>query len=366
MSRKLEEKIEKITAAFGLPTPVTEIRVLSGGHINQTWRITCQGSPRRYVIQQINTEIFREADALMENCRKVTDFLRERIRCEGGDSEREVLEFLPTVDGKMLYRDAENTCWRVMYLVEGAASHDSVNEALLQESGRAFGRFQRMLAEFPAAELVETIPDFHHTPKRYERFLQAVRQDVCDRACEVQAEIAFVLERGERLGKLQQLKDSGELPLRVTHNDAKLANVLLDEKTGEAVCVIDLDTVMPGLSVLDYGDSIRYGACTAAEDEPDSRKVKLDLSMVKAYTKGFLSQCGSSLTTKEIEMLPEGVWTITMEQGIRFLTDYLEGDHYYQTSRLGQNLDRARTQFALAADMERKWEDMNRIIQNFR
>lgn len=263
------------------------------------------------------------------------------------------------MDGKYYYTDAEGGSWRVYVLIDNVVSLDQAeNEEALYASGLAFGGFQAQLADYPAQTLHETIPDFHNTPRRYQAFEKAVEEDCCNRAGSAEAEIAFIRARREEIKILTDMLKHGELPLRLTHNDTKLNNVLLDPDTYEAVCIVDFDTIMPGLTAYDFGDAIRFGANTAVEDEPDTSKVSLSLPLYKAYVKGFMEGCGSRLTQKEIETLPLGAKTITLEQGIRFLTDYLQGDTYYQTSREGQNLDRCRTQLALVADMERKWADM--------
>ena len=230
------------------------------------------------------------------------------------------------------------------------------------ESAVAFGRFQHMLSDFPAHTLFETIPEFHNTINRYRLFKEVLAKDPCGRLAGVKADIDFLLEREELGCTLQRLRESGELPLRVTHNDTKLNNVLLDAKTRKALCVIDLDTVMPGSSLYDYGDSIRFGAATAAEDEQDLSKMELDIHMFRVFTRGLIKAC-PGLTQKELEYMPLGAKIMTMECGIRFLTDYLDGDNYFAIHRDGHNLDRARTQFKLVADMEAKWDEMQKIVK---
>lgn len=327
------------------------------GHINHTFAVETAGG-QKYILQKINTEIFKDVEGLMENVVNVTDYLRRQIAKEGGDPERGTMA-LPTVDGKYYFKDAEGGCFRVYRLIDDVISLDQAeNEEALYASGLAFGRFQAQLADYPAQTLHETIPDFHNTPKRYQAFEKAVEEDCCKRAASAAAEIAFIKARKAQTEILTDLLKAGELPLRLTHNDTKLNNVLLDPQTYEAVCIVDFDTIMPGLTAYDFGDAIRFGANTAVEDEPDTSRVSLSLPLYKAYVKGFMEGCGERLTPKEIETLPLGAKTITLEQGIRFLTDYLQGDTYYQTSREGQNLDRCRTQLALVADMERKWDEM--------
>jgi Ser/Thr protein kinase RdoA (MazF antagonist) len=240
------------------------------------------------------------------------------------------------------------------------------NEEDFYQSALAFGHFQRLLADYPAETLHETIVDFHNTVKRFGRFEQALKADICKRAASVPEEIRFVLEREKLTHILCDMQKSGELPLRVTHNDTKLNNILIDKETGKAICVIDLDTVMPGLSANDFGDSIRFGASTAEEDERDLSKVSCDLHLYELYVKGFIEGCAGALTEKEIEALPMGAILMTFECGIRFLTDYLEGDHYFKIHREGHNLDRARTQFKLVKDMEEKLPQMKAIVEKYK
>lgn len=349
---------KKILEQFALEGEAVSIEPHGGGHINRTFLVKTK-TDKKYILQEINTDIFRDTAGLMENVVNVTSYLRERIVQEGGRPERETITVIPTVTGAYYYTDEEQNDWRVYLFIEDAVSLEQAGSTQeFYESGVAFGRFQAQLADYPAETLHETIPNFHNTPKRYLDFEKAVEEDVCKRADSVAEEIAFIRARKEEIPVLTDLLHSGKLPLRITHNDTKLSNILLDPVTYKAVCVVDLDTIMPGLCAYDFGDAIRFGANTATEDEQDLSKVSLSVELYQAYAKGFLEGCGGRLTPKEIEMLPMGAKTITLEQGIRFLTDYLQGDTYYHTTRAGQNLDRCRTQLALVADMERKWEQM--------
>ncbi|MCM1122309.1 MAG: aminoglycoside phosphotransferase family protein [Eubacterium sp.] len=353
----MEEK-KNILKHFKLDGEAVSVKPHGSGHINRTFLVETDGA-QKYILQKINTDIFRDTDGLMENIVNVTSYLKEKIIEAGGDPKRETMTVIPTTDGKYYYVDGEGNHWRVYLMIEHVVSLDQAQNAeKFYASGLAFGRFQAQLADYPAETLHETIPDFHNTPKRYEAFEKAVMEDICHRAQSVAAEVAFIRERREEISVLADLLQKGELPLRITHNDTKLNNILLDADTHEAVCIVDLDTIMPGLCAYDFGDAIRFGANTAVEDEPDVSKVSLSLELYAAYAHGFLKGCGGRLTAKEIETLPLGAKTITTEQGIRFLTDYLQGDTYYHTEREGQNLDRCRTQLALVADMERKWEKM--------
>lgn len=355
------EIVEKkeIFAQFIPDAKIGSVKPHGSGHINHTYLVTT-GEGRKYILQKINTDIFRNTAELMENILNVTAYLKDKILREGGDPERETMTVIPTGEGQSYYTDANGEDWRVYLCIEKITTLDQAERTEdFYESGYAFGRFQAMLADYPAGTLHETIPDFHNTPKRYQDFEKAVEQDVCGRVKSVEKEIDFIKARKDEISVLTDLLERGELPLRITHNDTKLNNILLDEKTHKAVCIVDLDTIMPGLCAYDFGDAIRFGANTAVEDEPDVSKVSLSLELYAAYAQGFLKGCGGRLTPKEIETLPMGAKTITLEQGMRFLTDYLQGDTYYHTTREGQNLDRCRTQLALVADMERKWEKMS-------
>ncbi|GFI66187.1 N-acetylhexosamine 1-kinase [Lachnospiraceae bacterium] len=265
--------------------------------------------------------------------------------------------------GKNYFRDGDRF-YRMYQFITDSVSLDMVRTPRdFYESAVAFGNFQALLADYPAATLHETIPDFHNTVKRFSAFRSALEADICGRAAKVQPEIAFLTQREQELSLLVDLSGKQELPLRVTHNDTKLNNIMIDKETGRGICVIDLDTVMPGLSLYDFGDSIRFGANTAAEDETDLQKVSLDLNLYELYVKGYLTGCRGSLTEKELSLLPMGAKLMTMECGMRFLTDYLSGDTYFRIHRPNHNLDRCRTQFALAADMERKWQQMQDITE---
>ncbi|MBQ3064498.1 MAG: aminoglycoside phosphotransferase family protein, partial [Clostridia bacterium] len=262
------------------------------------------------------------------------------------------------------FRDSNDLYWRVYEFCEHTITRERVENANdFYTCGKAFGNFQQMLADYPAAELTESIANFHNTPWRYENLAKAIEADRVGRLKDVLPEVEFARSRKEFCETLERARKAGTLPLRVTHNDTKLNNILFDEETGAPVCVIDLDTVMPGYSVNDFGDSIRFGANTAAEDETDLSKVTLDLELFRVYAKGFLEGCNGSLTDTEVALLPIGAIMMTLECGMRFLTDHLEGDTYFRIHREGHNLDRARNQFALVADMERKLDEMKKIVR---
>ena len=328
------------------------------GHINDTFLTVTEGG-RRYIFQRINHTVFPHPDEVMENIVAVTEHIRGRVAAAGGDAARASLVVIPTDGGANFYKDSIGSYWRMYEFTEETVAKERVDSVqTFIDCAEAFGRFQGWLSDFDASVLHEPIANFHNTPVRYENLMRAVEHDPLGRVKEVQAEIDFVKERAAFVKMLERARESGELPLRVTHNDTKLNNILFDEKSGAPVCVIDLDTVMPGYSVNDFGDSIRFGANTAAEDETDLSKVSLDLELYHAYATGFLRGCDGKLTSKEVELMPIGARMMTLECGMRFLTDYIEGDTYFRISRPSHNLDRCRCQFALVADMERKAEQM--------
>ncbi|MBR6030094.1 MAG: aminoglycoside phosphotransferase family protein [Clostridia bacterium] len=329
------------------------------GHINETYLVVTT-RPHLYILQRINTRIFPDAEGLMRNIVLVTEHIRQKE-----SDPRRVLTLVRTREGSWFVRRGEEI-WRLYEFVTGSICLDQA-ETLedFRQSGVAFGQFQRQLADFPADRLTEVLPGFHDTPRRYENLRRAIEADAMGRAKTAQAEIEGYLERAESAGKLTGLLEEGALPLRVTHNDTKLNNVMLDEGSRQPLCVIDLDTVMPGLAAYDFGDSIRFGASTAAEDETDLSQVRLSLPHFRAFTQGFLSMCGASLTLLEKQTLPDGARLMTLECGARFLTDYLEGDHYFHTARPGHNLDRARTQLKLVREMEAHWEEMAEIVGEY-
>lgn len=361
--------MQEIISQFDFPGVPGECIPYGSGHINDTYRLTvcCGEEQKRYIVQKMNKEVFEKPVEVMENVCGVTSWLKKKILACGGDAERETLNIVPARDGKPYYRDSGGDYWRAYLFIEDADCFDQVEkEEDFYQSAVAFGHFQRLLADYPAQTLHETIKDFHNTADRFRKLQEALRADICHRAPIVQEEIRFVLEREALTHVLCDQQAEGKLPLRVTHNDTKLNNIMIDRATGKAICVIDLDTVMPGLSVNDFGDSIRFGASTAAEDEPDLTKVSFDLHLFEVYVKGFLEGCAGALTENEMDMLPMGAILMTIECGIRFLTDYLEGDHYFKIHREGQNLDRCRTQFRLVRDMEEKLPQMKRIIEKYR
>lgn len=337
------------------------------GHINKTYIVTYDdnGVEKKYIIQELNANVFKNISELMDNVFSVTSYLRSVIKAYGGDPDRETLHFIETTDGKKYYTDG-NSYFRSYIFVKDSICYNSVDSAeLFKSSGVAFGRFQKLLAGFDADSLNETIPNFHNTKWRYyNEFIPAVDNDSIGRAGNCVDEIEFVKARQGDVSVLVDMIAEGKLPIRVTHNDTKLNNVMFDEHTKECICVIDLDTVMPGLALYDFGDSIRFGANTAAEDEKDLSKVGLNLEYFKAYAEGFLSEAGKALSSCEIENLAFASKLMTFECGMRFLTDYLSGDTYFKTDYPEHNLDRAKNQFKLVADMESKMPEMEQIIKN--
>jgi hypothetical protein len=370
MRQEAELRLNDAIQAFPYEGKAVGAVRYGNGHVNDTFCLYTQldsGEPMRYILQRINTETFKDPDGLMENIFAVTDFIADRAEANGEDPLRSTMKVFKTKDGKAYYRDEDGGCWRMYLFVDNTYFLERAeNEEQFYESARAFGNFQRLLADFDASKLHETIPLFHDTRNRYKNLEMAIEKDACDRVKSVEKEIAFVRDRKDKVGQLMDMLDRGELPLRVTHNDTKLNNVLFDKKSHKAIVVIDLDTVMPGLALHDFGDSIRFGASTALEDEKDLSKVSMSLSLYEAYTRGFMETAGHALTETEIDNLPWGAYLMTFECGIRFLTDYLEGDHYFRVHRDGHNLDRARTQFKLIEDYENKWDQMHAIVNKYR
>lgn len=357
-----QELLRQAAEAFAFDRPVGEAERFGAGHINDTFAVWAADRSKRWILQRINTDTFTDPAGLMENVTGVTAYLRRQIIERGGDPDRETLNVIPTLDGKPYYTDTEGGAWRAYIFVEGTVCLQKVeNERDFYTAAETFGNFQNQLAGYPAATLHETIARFHDTPNRYANFEKALAADVMGRARDVGPEIAFIRAREADCRVLVDQLAAGVLPLRVTHNDTKLNNVLIDQETGKGICVIDLDTVMPGLSAYDFGDSIRFGANDCAEDEPDQSKVHFSLHLYKVFAEGYLAAAGSAMTEAERRSLPWGAKLMTLECGIRFLTDYLEGDHYFKISRPDQNLDRARTQFTLVQGMEREFDAMTQL-----
>ena len=366
----MENKINNVNEllnAFVFEGEFKKSSQLFDGHINNTYIFDFEnnGKTDRYLVQELNTFVFKQPEALMNNVVGVTEYMRKKVLENGGDVKRECLQVFPAKDGKPYYIDGENRFWRCYNFISDAHSYQSVDSAeTFYNAAKAFGKFQCILADFPGENLVETIPNFHNTVSRFADFKKAVGDNLSGRANQANDEIEFVLARENDCSVLIDMLNAGKLPLRVTHNDTKLNNVMFDNETNEGICVVDLDTVMPGLSLYDFGDSIRFGANTAAEDEKDISKVSLSLEYFKAYTLGYLSTAGESLTEEEIDNLAFSSKLMTLECGMRFLGDFINGDVYFKTEYPEHNLVRCRTQFALVADMEKKMEQMQKIVND--
>ena len=356
--------IESVVKKFNIEGNFISGERYGSGHINDTRLVVTD--KKRYIFQKINKNVFKDPASLMDNFQKVTAYLADIIKKTGGDPIRETLNVIKTKDGKNYYLDSNGEYWRALIFVEDSLSYDKVERPeQFYDSAVAFGNFQYMLRDFPAETLVETIVNFHNTPDRLRQLREAVALDKCGRLSEVLSEVEFANLREEFIGKFENARAEGKLPLRVTHNDTKLNNILFDQQTGKALCIIDLDTIMPGYSVNDFGDSIRFGATTALEDEADLSKVNFDISLYELYVKGFIEGAKGGLTDCELDLLPIGAIMMTFECGMRFLTDYLEGDTYFRTSRPGHNLDRARNQFKLVSDMEKNLPEMREIVKKY-
>ena len=357
--------IENVVATFEVEGKVKEYVPFGNGHINDT-RLVTMDNGLQYVLQRINKNVFKRPDLLMENYVGVTKFIRKKIEEMGGDPLREVLNAIPTKEGKPYHLDEEGQYWRLLVYVTDSIGYDKVERPeQFYDSAVSFGDFQYMLRDYPAETLHETIVNFHNTPDRYRQLMEAIENNAAGRLSEVSAEVEFAKARKEFAATLENAHKEGRLPLRVTHNDTKLNNILFDTNNGQALCVIDLDTIMPGYSVNDFGDSIRFGATTALEDETDLSKVNFDISLYELYVKGFVEGAKGGLTEGELEMLPIGAIMMTFECGMRFLADYLNGDTYFRIHRPSHNLDRCRNQFKLVADMESQLDQMRAIVKKY-
>ena len=346
-----------LAGQFAVQGKVVTCERYGSGHINETYRVVTDQNAV-YILQKINNNVFHDVPALMENIAAVTAFLRAH-----SSDPRSSMHLIETPSGKNVVRDENGGWWRMYdFIPDSLCLQAAETDEDFYQSAVAFGAFQKALSDFPAQTLHETIEKFHDTRDRYRQFHEALNADKLNRAASAKTEIEFVLAHESEAGALMNLLESGKLPLRVTHNDTKLNNVLLDCSTRKPLCVIDLDTVMPGLAAFDFGDSIHFGASTAAEDETDLSQVEMSLELFETYTRGFLSACGSALLPLEKETLPLGAKLMTLECGVRFLTDYLSGDTYFRIHRPNHNLDRCRTQFKLVADMEKKWDAMQAIV----
>lgn len=360
--------INEVLTAFDLPETVLGTVRYGRGHINDTLCVVCQpeeGHCIRFILQGISTVAFKEPQKLMENFIRITDYLRQQIMLAGGDPARETLSLIKTRDGRDYIFDKDGKLWRLLPFIEDSECYHDATPELFEAAGQTFGKFQYLLRDFPAGLLHETIENFHNTEDRYAKLEAAIAADKCGRVSEVAEEIAFVRARKADCSVALNAQREGKLPLRVTHNDTKLNNILFDRDTNKGLCVIDLDTTMPGLSINDFGDAIRFGANHSKEDETDLSKVNFDINLYEVYVRGYLDGAQGSLTAEELAYMPWGARLMTLECGIRFLTDYLDGDHYFRIRYPKQNLNRCRTQFKLVSDMEAQFTQMQDIIKKY-
>ena len=364
----MDRKIEKICRKFGIDGEYLSYELLTNGHINTTYKVhfVRRGEVKDYILQRINVYVFKNPEAVMENIVKVTEYIREKIKATGVSAKRYVLHYQPTENGKYYFVDEKDGFWRCARFIDDSVTFNITdNPTVIEEAGKAFGEFQMYLADFPVQDLNIVIPHFHNTVLRYETFENSVQRNDTGRADGVKVEIQKYLSLKEIATKMYKMQRAGELPLKVTHNDTKCNNVLFDKTTFRHLSVIDLDTVMPGLVGFDFGDAIRFTANTCDEDEKDVSIVKLDMDKFEAFTRGFLSAVGQTLSENEKNTLALGAVTMTVECGMRFLTDYLDGDKYFKISREEQNLDRARCQLALAEDMITRIDEMNEVVDKY-
>lgn len=357
-----QSKIEAICRAFHIDGTLLDSKECSKGLINKTCRVYFDTGA--FVLQQINTNVFKNPDALMKNYSGITEFLKARIIQRGGNPERETINLLAVSENNYLFRDDEGGCWRMYKYIDNVTAYDSAQkEGVLFEAARTFGEFQRSLADYPTQELYESIPDFHNTANRYKVFLRSVSDDLSGRADNVKDEIAILSSFSARASIITDALKNGDIPTRVTHNDTKLNNVLIDNATGKGICVIDLDTIMPGSLLYDFGDSVRFAANTAAEDDPELSHVSLDLGLFYEYTDGFLTGIENSITPREKELLPISVFILTYELALRFMSDYIDGDKYFGIKYPEHNLVRARNQIRLMLDTDSKLGEMSKIVK---
>ena len=355
------EKIDRIVTLFDIAGEVVKIAPVGSGWINDTYRVSTAGDVPDYVLQRINHRVFQDVDLLQRNIERVTSHIRRKLTEAGReDVERRVLRVVPTKDGKLYYFDGENY-WRMMVFIAGSVTHESITGPLAYLTGQAFGEFQSMLADIGEGALGETIPNFHNIEFRVEGFKESIARDSAGRLKDVQKLVEEILERAEVMCKAQQLYRAGRLPKRVTHCDTKVNNLLFDEQ-GKPLCVIDLDTTMPGFVLSDFGDFIRTGANTGAEDDPDLDNVSVNMDIFRAFSKGYIRSAGSFLTPTERELLPFGAKMLTYMQTVRFLTDYLDGDTYYKIKFPEHNLQRSYAQFKLLQSIEAHEQEMSDYI----
>lgn len=363
----LYNEIKEVIRHFQFEGKYFGAEELHSGNVNGTYRLfynTADGGKSDYILQQINTYAFKHPEQVTSNIVRVTSHLRSTMEAVGVNPDNRVLTCIPTREGEFMYCDKQNRYWRAYRYIHSAFAYDRVEKPEhFREAGRAFGEFQRMLSGFTAEDLYETIPHFHDTRRRFYAFVASVAEDKVGRVAELEKEIDFFFDRRKMMSAIVRRIDDGRIPVRVTHNDTKINNIMIDENTGKAVCVIDLDTVMAGSALYDYGDAIRFGANTADEDEPDTSKISLNLNLFREFTAGFLSEVGELLTEEEIRCLSLGIKVMTCELAMRFLTDYIDGDLYFRVKSPDHNLVRAHAQMKLLEDVESKTDEMNAIIE---
>ena len=362
-----DQILSLVFSKFATGDELDRFEPITAGHINRTYAVFVKGAEKpKYVLQKINTNIFKDPVGLIANIKGVCAHIGKKVQERGGDVMRETLTLIPTVEGEDFFLSEEYGAFRLYYFITDATAHQSADQPrILYHAAEAFGTYQNLLSDYPAETLSETIPNFHNTVSRYADFLQAIEDNKAGRLGECTEEIEIIKAHENYAHIIVDALASGEIPLRVTHNDTKLNNIMIDDKTGEGICVIDLDTVMPGSLLYDYGDSIRFAACNSAEDETDLSKVFLRLDLFEEYTEGFLKGVGKNITAKEIELLPVSAFILTYEVVLRFLGDYLNGDTYFQVHRDKHNLERARTQLTLTLDIEKKLPEMAEIVKKY-
>ena len=358
-------EIRAIYNRFDVESPFDSYGVYGEGNINRTFWVENKAG-EMYILQKINTNVFKNPVALMENMVGITEFLKKKIGERGGDVERETLNLVHAKDGKTYCEGAKGGFWRMTHFVKDTVAYQSVEkDGLLYEVARSFGNFQMLLSDYPAETLFDTIPDFHNTAKRYQAFKLALADNIAHRAESVEREIAALEKYADRASVIVDKLASGELPTRVTHNDTKLNNILMDKNTDKGVCVIDLDTVMSGSLLYDFGDSVRFAANNGAEDDKDLSRVWIRTELYEEYVSGFLAGVGDSITNEEIKLLPMSVFILTYELALRFMTDYLNGDTYFKLNYPEHNLIRTRAQIRLMEDINAKMDILTQITEKY-
>lgn len=360
------KEIASIADMFAIEGDFISSEEIQSGLINCTYKVTyrnAEGESHQYILQKVNTNVFRNPKGVMQNVERVTRHINWKVLRRRKDSSGQTLNLFPARGGKF-YAHHEDSYWRCYNFIEGTHTYDVVETSRqAYQVARAFASFQDLVSDMPLENIVETIPDFHHTRKRYDRLMEAAREDALGRLSQCRAEFEFIQARESDVDHLLALQEEGILPTRITHNDTKINNVMLDSQTDEAVCVIDLDTVMPGLSLYDFGDMVRTATSPAFEDEQDISKVTMRMHIFEALVQGYLEGGINFLTDAEINELAFSGKLLALEVAIRFLTDHLEGDHYFKTTREGHNLDRTRTQLALVRSIEEQYDTMCKIVE---